>query len=338
MNSLDMDVLRQARDWIGEGHTVHLATVAQTWGSAPRQAGALMAIRADGRMVGSVSGGCVEDDLIARAQAGSLPARPDRITYGVTTDEANRFGLPCGGTLRLVVEPLSAPDWLDAVLAEIGAHRLVARTLDLQSGAVTLAPANPADGPEFDGRLLRAVYGPRWRLLIIGANQTARALCGIASMLDFHVLVCDPREEITAGWDTAQATLLTDMPDDAVLEINVDARTAIVALTHDPKLDDMALLEALKSRAFYVGALGSRPNQDKRRARLAQFDLTDAQIARLRGPVGLPIASRTPAEIAVAIAAELVWTRNAAAAPHEPVQEPAHLVSQLPLPITKDLQ
>ncbi|GAB1579345.1 XdhC family protein [Bordetella petrii] len=310
MNPLDMDVLRQARDWVVAGHAVHLATVAQTWGSAPRQAGALMALRGDGRMIGSVSGGCVEDDLIARARAGSLPAHPDRITYGVTGDEAARFGLPCGGTLRLVVEPLQGTQWLDAVLADIGQQRLVARTLDLHSGACTLAPASPADGPDFDGRVLRSVYGPQWRLLIIGANQTARALCGIAAMLDFRVLVCDPREELYAGWDAPHGTLITSMPDDAVLEIGVDERTAIVALTHDPKLDDMALLEALKSPAFYVGALGSRPNQAKRRERLRQFDLDDAQIARLHGPVGLRIASRTPAEIAVAVAAELVWVRN----------------------------
>lgn len=310
MNPLDMDVLRQARDWIAQGHAVHLATVAQTWGSAPRQAGALMALRGDGRIAGSVSGGCVEDDLIAQAKAGRLPGRPERITYGVTSDEAARFGLPCGGTLRLVIEPLAQAEWLQAVLAAIDAQQLVARTLDLQTGSCTVAPASPADGPDFDGRILRAVYGPQWRLLIIGANQTAHALCGIAAMLDFRVLVCDPREELYAGWDAPHCTLLTSMPDDAVLEIGVDARTAIVALTHDPKLDDMALLEALKSPAFYVGALGSRPNQAKRRERLRQFDLDDAQIARLHGPVGLRIASRTPAEIAVAVAAELVWVRN----------------------------
>ncbi|OZI22568.1 XdhC family protein [Bordetella genomosp. 7] len=310
MNPLDMDVLRQARDWIAQGHKVHLATVAQTWGSAPRQAGALMALRADGRMAGSVSGGCVEDDLSNRARAGQLPDKPERVTYGVTSDEAARFGLPCGGTLRLVVEPLDGAQWLAPVLAAIDAQRLVARTLDLHTGACSVTAADPADGPDFDGRILRAVYGPQWRLLIIGANQTARALGGIATMLDFRVLVCDPREEVHAEWDVPHCTLLTSMPDDAVLEIGVDARTAIVALTHDPKLDDMALLEALKSPAFYVGALGSRANQAKRRERLRQFDLDDAHIARLHGPVGLRIASRTPAEIAVAVAAELVWVRN----------------------------
>jgi xanthine dehydrogenase accessory factor len=154
------------------------------------------------------------------------------------------------------------------------------------------------------------VYGPHWRLLIIGANQTAQALAKIATMLEFQVIVCDPREEFTADWDMPGVSLQPGMPDDAVLEIQTDARTAIVAITHDPKLDDMALLEALKSKAFYVGALGSSRNQTKRRQRLLDFDLTEDDIARLHGPVGLQIGSRTPAEIAVAVGAQLVQVRR----------------------------
>ncbi|KDD05347.1 putative xanthine dehydrogenase accessory factor [Bordetella bronchiseptica MBORD681] len=311
MNALDLDVLQHARDWLASGRRVHLVTVVQTWGAAPRQAGAMLAVRDDGQVVGSVSGGCIEDDLIARARAGTLPERAERLTYGVTRDEATRFGLPCGGTLRLVAEPLAQRDaWLDEVLQAIAEHRLVRRTIDLHTGAAALEAAAPAEGPDFDGRMFRAVYGPHWRLLIIGANQTAQVLADIAATLDFQVIVCDPREEFHAAWHAPHATLVTTMPDDTVLEIGTDERTAIVALTHDPKLDDMVLLEALKSRAFYVGALGSRANQEKRRERLRLFDLGDEDIARLRGPVGLPIASRTPAEIAVAVAAELVWVRN----------------------------
>lgn len=310
MNALDLDVLQLARDWVAAGSRVHLITVVQTWGSAPRQAGAMLAVRDDGRVAGSVSGGCIEDDLIARARAGEFEDAPARLTYGVTRDEAARFGLPCGGTLRLISERLRDTVWLDRVLASIREHRLIQRTVDLLDGHTSVSPAGPADGPDFDGRIFRSVYGPRWRLLIIGANQTARVLADIAATLEFHVTVCDPREEFFTDWSASQATLLTSMPDDAVLEIGTDERTAIVAVTHDPKLDDMALLEALKSRAFYVGALGSRANQEKRRERLRMFDLDDSQIARLHGPVGLGIASKTPAEIAVAIAAELIWVRN----------------------------
>ncbi|AUL47497.1 hypothetical protein BBB39_11605 [Bordetella trematum] len=313
MNALEQDVLQQACDWVAQGHVVHLLTVVQTWGSAPRQPGALLAIRGDGRHAGSVSGGCVEDDLAQRARKGHLPATPSRLTYGVTQDEAMRFGLPCGGTLELVCEPLNGAQWLQPVLQTIRQHQLVLRSLDLDSGVSVLRPALAGDEPCLQGRHFNNIYGPRWRLLIIGANQTALVLAAIARSLDFHVLVCDPREQAFAGWDTTAITPLTLMPDDAVLDIRADARTAIVAVTHDPKLDDMALLEALKSPAFYVGALGSRANQRKRRERLALFDLSVDEIARLHGPVGLPIASRTPAEIAVAIAAELVSVRNGGA-------------------------
>lgn len=311
MNSLDTEVLQAAFDWIREGHTVHLATVVQTWGSAPRQAGAMLAVRKDGRVVGSVSGGCIEDDLIARAQAGQLPSKPEWARYGVSQEEAARFGLPCGGTLRLVIEPLNLGDWIDRVIAVTQTQQLIGRWLDLTTGVSTLTDARPGQLTEVKDDGCHFVYGPHWRLLIIGANQTAQALAQIATMLEFQVIVCDPREEFTADWNMPGVSLQPGMPDDAVLEIQTDARTAIVAITHDPKLDDMALLEALKSKAFYVGALGSSRNQAKRRQRLLDFDLTEQDIARLHGPVGLQIGSRTPAEIAVAVGAHLVQVRRA---------------------------
>jgi xanthine dehydrogenase accessory factor len=311
MNSLDTEVLQLAFEWLREGHTVHLATVVQTWGSAPRQAGAMLAVRKDGRVVGSVSGGCIEDDLIARAQAGQLPSKPEWARYGVSQEEAARFGLPCGGTLRLVIEPLNLGDWIDRVIEVTQTQQLIGRWLDLKTGASTLTNARPGQLTEVKEDGCHFVYGPHWRLLIIGANQTAQALAQIATMLEFQVIVCDPREEFTADWNMPGVSLQPGMPDDAVLEIQTDSRTAIVAITHDPKLDDMALLEALKSKAFYVGALGSSRNQSKRRQRLLEFDLTEADIARLHGPVGLQIGSRTPAEIAVAVGAHLIQVRRA---------------------------
>jgi xanthine dehydrogenase accessory factor len=310
MNSLDTEVLQDALEWLSAGHSVHLATVVQTWGSAPRQAGAMLAVRKDGRVVGSVSGGCIEDDLIARAQGGQLPSKPEWARYGVSQEEAARFGLPCGGTLRLVIEPLKLGDWIDRVVEVTQAQQLVGRWLDLVTGVSTLTDARPGQLTEVKEEGCHFVYGPHWRLLIIGANQTAQALAKIATMLEFQVIVCDPREEFTADWDMPGVSLQPGMPDDAVLEIQTDARTAIVAITHDPKLDDMALLEALKSKAFYVGALGSSRNQTKRRQRLLDFDLTEDDIARLHGPVGLQIGSRTPAEIAVAVGAQLVQVRR----------------------------
>jgi xanthine dehydrogenase accessory factor len=311
MDNLDLQALAQARDWRTQGHAVWLVTVIETWGSAPRPPGALLAMRGDGLVVGSVSGGCVEDDLIDRVRHGERVAVPQLVAYGVTKEETARFGLPCGGSLRLVQEPLGDTGWVDEVLARTQRHELVARVLDLGSGAVRVEPAARGEAFAFDGVTLRALFGPRWRLVIIGAGQLSRAVAQIARLLDFEVICCDPREEYHLTWDVPGTTFSKAMPDDLVQQLRLDPHCAVVALTHDPKLDDLALLEALKSPAFYVGALGSRGNTAKRRERLALFDLTQGEIDKLHGPIGLHIGSRTPAEIAVSIAAEIVAVRNA---------------------------
>lgn len=313
MDSLDLQVLSQARDWRAQGHAVWLVTVIQTWGSAPRPPGALLAMREDGQVVGSVSGGCVEDDLINRVRHGERVRRPSLVTYGVTKEEAARFGLPCGGTLRLVQEPLGATAWIDEVLARTARHELVARRLDLDSGMITLEPARRGEAFAFDGRTLRALFGPRWRMLIVGAGQLSRVLARMALALDFEVICCDPREEYHLGWDVPGTGFSKAMPDDLVQQLQLDPHCAVIAVTHDPKLDDLVLLEALKSPAFYVGALGSRSNTAKRRERLAQFDLSAEEIDRLHGPIGLDLGGRTPAEIAVSILAEVIAVRHGVA-------------------------
>jgi xanthine dehydrogenase accessory factor len=311
VDSVDLSVLNTLQAWQDVQKHCWLATVVQTFGSSPRPPGAMLALRADGVLVGSVSGGCIEDDLAERARQGRLPTQtPEMLTYGVTREEAQRFGLPCGGTLIIAIEPVVDFSWVREVLRRIGRHELVARRLDLQSGAVALADAARDDELRFDGDSLTTIHGPRWRLLIIGAGQTSGYLARMAQALDYQVIVCDPREEFRQAWDVPGTALLADMPDDAVVALQADARTAIVALTHDPRLDDMALLEALKSPAFYVGALGSRTSNARRRERLALFDLTPDEINRLHGPVGLEIGSRTPPEIAVAILAHLISLRN----------------------------
>jgi xanthine dehydrogenase accessory factor len=310
VDSLDLRVLEQARAWHAGGHLVWLVTVIETWGSAPRPPGALLCLRDDGQVAGSVSGGCLEDDLIARVRLGERALVPTLVTYGVSKDEAARFGLPCGGNLRLVVEPLRTATWITDILMRTGRHELVSRQLDLSTGAVVLQSADRDDGFRVDSSTLRAVFGPRWRLLIVGAGQLSQAVARIALMLDFEVTCCDPREEYHLGWNVPGTRHSATMPDDLVLEMRLDAHSAVVALTHDPKLDDLVLLEALRSPAFYVGALGSRVNTAKRKARLAQFELTPAQIDRLHGPIGLHLGGKTPAEIAVAVAAEIVAVRN----------------------------
>ena len=313
MESLDLRVLSDVLAWRQAGHRVTLVTVVETWGSAPRPPGALLAVRDDGGVSGSVSGGCVEDDLIARIRAGEYAQlqRPSMVAYGVTKEEATRFGLPCGGTLRLVQEPVLDTGWIEEVLRRTSAHQLVARTLTLSDGQVDLRAAVRGENLQFDGSRLTTFFGPRWRLLLIGAGQLSQSVAQMAQALDYDVLVCEPREEYKAGWHLAGVTHLSGMPDDVVLEIQPDAHTAIIALTHDPKLDDMALMEALNSPAFYVGALGSRRNQQARKQRMAEhFDLSEEALSRLHGPVGLRLGAKTPAEIAVSIVAELVQVKN----------------------------
>ncbi|WP_219061637.1 XdhC family protein [Pseudomonas sp. UMAB-08] len=312
MDSVDLNVLRSVLEWRRAGHRVLLYSVVQTWGSAPRPPGAMLALRDDGMVIGSVSGGCIEDDLIARLQEGRVHASDgvQLVTYGVTRDEAARFGLPCGGTLRLTEEWVGDVQWVVEVLQRCEDHQIVARELNLQSGAVSLHPANREEGVTFDGQTLRTIYGPRWRLMLIGAGQLSRYVAEIAHLLDFDVLICDPRKEFAYGWEDQQARFVPGMPDDAVLTIEPDERTAIVALTHDPRLDDMALLTALSSNAFYVGALGSRATSQKRRENLAQLGMDAEVIGRLHGPIGLHIGSHTPAEIALSLMAEIVALKN----------------------------
>ena len=311
MDSVDLECLKRSAEWIEAGRRVLLVTVVKTWGSSPRPEGAMLAVRDDGHVVGSVSGGCIEDDIIDRVRREGMTAqRCEAVTYGVSADEARRFGLPCGGTIRLVLEPLTRESGILALVREIEAGHLVMRKLDLSSGFATLHPARASNELAFDGKTLTTVHGPRYRMLVIGASQLSKYLAQIAVGLDYQVTVCDPREEYTETWDVAGVPLVKTMPDDTVLEMKLDERCAVIALTHDPKLDDMALMEALKSPAFYVGALGSRANNAKRRDRLKDLDVTEAQIDRLHGPIGLYIGSRTPPEIAISILAEVTAVKN----------------------------
>ena len=311
MDSVDFEVLKRSADWLDQGRRVLLVTVVKTWGSSPRPEGAMLAVRDDGLVAGSVSGGCIEDDIVDRTRKHGMSAtRCEVVTYGVSADEARRFGLPCGGTIQLVLEPLTRESGMRALLREIEEGHLVARKLDLASGFATLHPSNATDGLTFDGKTLTTVHGPRYRMLVIGASQLSKYLAQIAVGLDYRVTICDPREEYTETWDIPGVMLVRTMPDDTVVAMNLDERCAVVALTHDPKLDDLALMEALKSPAFYIGALGSRANNAKRRERLLEFDVTPAEIERLHGPIGLYIGSRTPPEIAISILAEITAVKN----------------------------
>lgn len=316
MDSVDLEVLKTSVRWLEQGRRVLLVTVVKTWGSSPRPEGAMLALRDDGVVIGSVSGGCIEDDLIDRVRREGLHyTKPEAVKYGISAEEAHRFGLPCGGTLQLVLEPLNASSGIDALLRSVEAGQLVARTLDMATGASTLQHATVTDGLQFDEARLVTIHGPRYRMLVIGAGQLSRYLCQIAVGLDYQVTVCDPREEYSEEWSIPGVAMVRTMPDDTVMAMKLDERCAVIALTHDPKLDDLALMEALKTPAFYVGALGSRRNNANRRERLKEFDLSDAELARLHGPVGIYIGSRTPPEIAISILAEVTAAKNGVSLP-----------------------
>lgn len=317
MESDDLLVFRQLAAWRASGIDAWLATVAATLGAAPRPVGSLFACNAAGDRVGSLSGGCIEEELMAQLANGVLaPAQPMQLEYGVTPEQNERLGLPCGGRLRILVEPWPARriDALPLLIEQLAQRRVVERRLDLASGAWEIATPPRFAPLSIDATALRHCYGPRFQLLLIGAGEIARALAVVAQMLDYRVVVCDPRERMAQSWSLEGVEVRCALPDDVVLELcRDDHYSAVITLTHDPRIDDMALMEALRLDLFYVGALGSTRTSAKRRERLRQLDLDDAEIGRLHAPVGLDIGSKRPAEIAIAILAELTALRAAAA-------------------------
>jgi xanthine dehydrogenase accessory factor len=327
----DRELLETAIAWLQHGHTLVMVTVAKTWGSSPRPVGSLMLIRDDGVHAGSVSGGCVEEDLLARFQQRQLAEQfPSVIDYGVNRQEATRLGLPCGGRLELVVEHLDNPSQLHILLDKIQRNVLIARRLCLTTGEVSLHPASAAEEFDYTPDAIRKVFGPRWQMLLIGAGHLSQYVAQLAMLLDYQVIVCDPRAEYRETWlatDIGHAThFITEMPDDAVQRYARHPRSIVIALTHDPKLDDLALLDALTSNAFYVGAIGSQHNNALRRQRLSELGLTPMELQRLHAPVGLPIGSHTPPEIAVSILAEITSLRNQILEPQSLSQEMAGLL------------
>ncbi|WP_416047161.1 XdhC family protein [Cupriavidus basilensis] len=320
MENLDVTVLRKLRDWRMAGKRALLATVVRTWGSSPRPVGSIMALCESGAVVGSVSGGCIEDDLIYRyAQtltAGdpsqSLPpGLPDFVKYGITADEAHRFGLPCGGTLELLLEHDPDAQALVALVQALEAGQLMQREVRLADGVISLSKTDQPAELVVDEQRVRNTFGPEYRMLLIGAGQLTEYLATMALFSGFAVTVCDPREEYRGSWSVPGATIVSDMPDDVVVEFRPDRRSCVVALTHDPKLDDLALLEAVKSEAFYVGAIGSRRNNEARLRRFIEhFGETEESLAELRGPIGIYIGSKTPPEIAVSVMAEILAFKN----------------------------
>lgn len=328
MENLDVMVLRTLRDWRVAGKRALLATVVRTWGSSPRPVGSIMALCEDGAVVGSVSGGCIEDDLIYRhtqayaqgvGAANTIPSGPPTfVKYGITADEAHRFGLPCGGTLELLLEYDPDAAALTQLVESLEGGQLMRRSVSLVDGSVTLAQASAPAELSVSQMALVNTFGPEYRMLLIGAGQLTEYLATMALFSGFAVTVCDPREEYRSAWSVAGAKVLSDMPDDVVIAFKPDRRSCVIALTHDPKLDDLALMEALATDAFYVGAIGSRRNNETRHLRMAEhFGLSEAALARLRGPIGIYIGSKTPPEIAVSVMAEVLAVKNGVVLPRD---------------------
>lgn len=314
MDSINLEVIGQLTHWLQNGQSGWLCTITGTFGSSPRPVGSILACNRNGEVRGSLSGGCVEDDLITALLNGEIAsAQPEELSYGVSKAETERLGLPCGGRLSLVVEPLSptaaTQTHFAAIFAAIEQRRLIGRTLDLSSGTMQLFQPQHYSATRLVQQQLTQVFGPRYRLLLVGAGQIARYLAEMALALDFEVILTDPRPELLAAWSGPQITLVGGMPDDAVRHWADGANSAVVTLTHDPRIDDMALMEALNSSAFYVGALGSLRTSAQRRERLEQLELPKSAIARLDAPIGLPIQSKTPPEIAISILAKLIQLR-----------------------------
>jgi xanthine dehydrogenase accessory factor len=310
IKSSDQHVVSQIISWLNKDEHVVLFTVAQTWGSSPRPVGSLLAISENGELIGSVSGGCIEDDLIQRVNSGEFHNTQSRlIEYGINGDQAKNFGLPCGGKITLLVEPNLQLAQFENILNKIEDRSSLSRRVCLKTGEVSLHN-DTVPIFFFDENNVRKVFGPVWRILIIGAGELAHYVCELSSMLNYEIHICDPRENYIKSWNIDKVTVNKNMPDDVVTSLRPDQTTAIVTLTHDPKLDDMALLEALKSDAFYIGSLGSKKTNAARRKRLLKMDLNQQQIEKLHGPVGLDIGSHTPAEIAISIMAEITAVRN----------------------------
>ena len=301
----DLDVLETCVTWLRTGHRVDLVTVAKTWGSSPKPPGSLAAIRDDGVLVGSVSGGCVEKQL-AEAFQGKVLSRVH--SHRIDDQQARRYGLACGGELELVFETLDDPAPLESIIAHLQKRQRIKRLVTIGSASAIVCEANERDTFAYDGEELQKVFGPVWQLLLIGAGQLSAFVAEFAFACDFDILVCEPRTEFRQAWRFNDALLIDKEPHDAVIEHANDINTAVLALTHDPNLDDAALIEALPQPCFYVGALGSKKNYERRCQRLLSV-IEKNHIDRLSGPIGMPIGSRTSAEIAISIVAEIIKVR-----------------------------
>jgi len=301
--------------WHRDGRGAVLATVIETWGSAPRPVGSQLAVSGKGEMMGSVSGGCVEGAVVEEARAALASGESRVLTFGVSDEDAFAVGLACGGTIRVLVEPVG-PAVTEALLEDLVTARAqrsaVAYVVNLRTWDRNLAPRTPereerfrADRSGIDGDEFVAIHNPPLRMIVVGAVHIAQPLLRMARDCGYDPVLIDPRAAFGSEGRFPGERVLNEWPDEAMAATGIDARTAVVTLTHDPKLDDPAIAAALRSDCFYLGCLGSARTHAKRVARLTEAGFGAAELARIHAPVGLDIGAKSPAEIAVSIMAQV---------------------------------
>jgi len=326
MLSSQQQIIGRTLQWLGSEQSVWLCTILKTWGSSPRPVGAMMACTPEGDLIGSISGGCIEEDFLEQLRNGQLKHRfheegsvPFVVKYGVTAEEQARLKLPCGGQLHVLLELIEPTDQNKGMFARLldalEQHTSISRLVNLESGAISTADESRDDAVVIQGNRMSHSLSPMYRLLLLGAGDVAKYVAEMARALEYDVTLCDPRPNYLDNWEVEGVEKTSRLPDDVVRERFSNPYSGIVALAHDPRVDDMALMEALKTEAFYVGAMGSERTSAARRERLPELGLSQEEIERLHAPIGFQIESKTPAEIAISIMAEVTAEKYRARRP-----------------------
>jgi len=320
MLSSQQQIVSKVTQWLEHGKSVWLCTILKTWGSSPRPIGSMMACTMDGELVGSISGGCIEEDFLEQLRDGSLKqqyedeGRPIRVKYGISAEEQARLKLPCGGQLHVLLEYISPDSVIIDVFKHIHSslenHNKISRLVNMETGEIRFTDDSTGQAVKIEGPLLIHGLSPHYKLLLLGAGDVAKYVAEMALALEYDVTLCDPRPKYLQNWHVDGVSTTSRFPDDVVREQFNNPYSGIIALAHDPRVDDMALMEGLKTSAFYIGAMGSDRTSAKRRERLPELGLTTAEIDRLHGPIGFTIGSKTPAEIAISIMAEVTAVRH----------------------------
>ena len=320
MLSSQQNIITKVAEWLQAGKSAWLCTILKTWGSSPRPIGAMMACTLDGELVGSISGGCIEEDFLEQLRDGSLKSQYDEegkpfvVKYGITAEEQARLKLPCGGQLHVLLEYFDPDPEIVQVFGHISdaleSHRKISRIVNLASGAIHYADESSDEAVVIEGDELIHSLSPHFKLLLLGAGDVAKYVAELALALEYDVTLCDPRPMYLENWHVDGVSTTSRLPDDVVREQYSNPYSGVIALAHDPRVDDMALMEALKTDAFYIGAMGSDRTSAKRRERLPELGLSAQEINRLHAPIGFQIGSKKPAEIAISIMAEVTAVKR----------------------------